>query len=207
MRYTHIAFDIDGTLIDTQDTFTYSFARTIKVIKGEDVSPDDLVKYFGLPSSVGIDRVGFPDPVEALEIWEQYYREMALEKSRPYPGVFDAIRAISAAGIRMGIITSRSREEYEADRNMDLWRKYFDAVICATDTERHKPDPEPALALAAVFGVDAKNCIYMGDTLVDAKCATSAGMDFALADWCGNAAGIPCKYRFTNAEELLKIVL
>ena len=39
MRYTHIAFDIDGTLIDTQDTFTYSFAKTIGEIKGMDVLP------------------------------------------------------------------------------------------------------------------------------------------------------------------------
>lgn len=208
MRYTHIAFDIDGTLIDTQDTFTYSFAKTILEIKGEVVSPDDLVQYFGLPSMVGIERVGFDDHEAALELWEKYYREMAATRSKPYPGVHEAIDALAAAGIKMGIITSRSRDEFEYDRNLDPWRKYLVTVVCADDTIKHKPDGEPAEAFATKAGVDVKQCLYMGDTLMDAKCAANAGMDFALATWNGEPTeGIPADYRFSSAEEMLKIVL
>ena len=207
MRYTHIAFDIDGTLIDTQDTFTYSFAKTIKELKGDIVSPDDLVKYFGLPSSVGIDMVGFPDPVQALELWEQHYREMAACKSRPYPGVHDVLEAVAAAGIKMGVITSRSRDEYEFDRNMNPWRPWMETVVCADDTVLHKPDGEPAETFAARAGVSVGSCLYVGDTPMDARCAANAGMDFALADWRGDAEPMPFKYRFTTAEELKKIIL
>ena len=208
MRYTHIAFDIDGTLIDTQDTFTYSFAKTILEIKGEVVSPDDLVQYFGLPSMVGIKRVGFPDHEAALELWEKYYREMAATRSKPYPGVHDAIEKIVAAGIKIGVITSRSRDEFNYDRNLNPWRPYLDTVICADDTVRHKPDGEPATAFAAAAGVDVSRCLYMGDTLMDAQCAANAGMDFALAHWRGHAdEKIPAAYRFGNAEEMLKIAL
>ena len=208
MRYTHIAFDIDGTLIDTQDTFTYSFAKTIFELKGEVVSPDDLVQYFGLPSSVGIERVGFDNPEEALELWEKHYREMAATKSKPYPGVHEAIDALAAAGIKMGIITSRSRDEFEYDRNLDPWRKYLATVICADDTVRYKPDGDPAIAFAAKAGVEVGKCLYMGDTPMDAQCAANAGMDFALATWNGEPTeGIAADYRFSSAEEMLKIVL
>lgn len=207
MRYTHIAFDIDGTLIDTQDTFTYSFARTILELKGEVVSPDDLVKYFGLPSMVGIEMVGFPDHEYALEVWENYYREMAASKSRPYPGVHEMIAKIVAAGIKIGVITSRSRDEFEFDKNMDSWRPLLVAGICADDTEKHKPDGEPAEAFALRAGVDVSRCLYVGDTLMDALCASNAGMDFALACWSGVPEGISATYRFSSAEELLKIIL
>ena len=207
MRYTHIAFDIDGTLIDTQDTFTYSFAKTILELKGETVSPDDLVQYFGLPSMVGIEMVGFDDHEAALELWEKYYREMAATKSKPYPGVHEAIEKIVAAGIKIGVITSRSRDEYEFDRNMDPWRPWLCTVICADDTVSHKPDGEPALAFAAAAGVPVDRCLYVGDTPMDAQCASNAGMDFALACWNGVPAGVPATYRFASAEELLQIIL
>lgn len=207
MRYPHIAFDLDGTLIDTQDTFTFSFARTIKEIKGETVAPAELVKYFGLPSMRGIELVGFPDHKAALELWEKYYREMAAYKSVPYPGVHKAIEAIVSAGVQIGVITSRSRDEFEFDRNLDPWRPWFDTVICADDTLQHKPDPEPARAFAAQAGADVSHCLYVGDTMADSSCALGAGMDFALACWGGDAGEIPSNYRFTSAEELLKIVL
>ena len=207
MRYTHIAFDIDGTLIDTQDTFTYSFARTILELKGEKVSPDDLVKYFGLPSMVGIEMVGFDDHEAALELWEKYYREMAAYKSRPYPGVHEAIEKIAAAGVKMGVITSRSRDEFEFDRNLNPWRPWLETVICADDTVRHKPEGEPAEAFASKAGVSVEQCLYVGDTPMDAQCAANAGMDFALACWNGVPAGIPANYRFSSARELEQIVL
>ena len=208
MRYTHIAFDIDGTLIDTQDTFTYSFAKTIGEIKGMDVLPVDLVQYFGLPSMVGIEKVGFPDPAVALDLWEKYYREMAATKSKPYPGIHEAIESLAAAGLKMGIITSRSRDEFEYDHNLDPWRKHLSVVICADDTVRHKPDGEPAEAFAAAAGVARSACLYVGDTPMDALCAANAGMDFALADWRGDAGDdIQSKYRFSSAGELLKIIL
>lgn len=208
MRYTHIAFDIDGTLIDTQDTFTYSFSKTILELKGEVVPPDDLVRYFGLPSSVDIDMVGFTDPEKALEVWEKYYREMAPEKSVPYLGVHEAIEKIVAAGIKIGVITSRSRDEFEYDRNLNPWRPWLKTVICADDTVLHKPDGEPALAFAAKAGVDVSQCLYMGDTIMDSRCAANAGMDFALATWNGAPTeGIPSDYRFSSAEEMLRIIL
>ncbi len=208
MKYKYIAFDIDGTLIDTQDTFTYSFSRTIKEIKGQDVPPDELVKYFGLPSLAGVEQVGFPDADAALELWEEHYRRMAREKSHPYRGVHEALGRIVAAGIKIGVITSRSREEFAADRNLDPWREFFSVVICASDTVRHKPDGEPALAFAAAAGISPRECLYMGDTILDSQCAANAGMDFALADWGGKwDGGIPCDYRFCSAEEMLRIAL
>ena len=207
MRYSHIAFDIDGTLIDTQDTFTYSFARTILELKGETVSPDDLVQYFGLPSMVGIEMVGFDDHEAALELWEKYYREMAATKSKPYPGVHEAIEKIVAAGVKIGVITSRSRDEFDYDCNLNPWRPWLQTVICADDTVRHKPDGEPAEAFAAAAGVPVEKCLYVGDTPMDAQCAANAGMDFALACWNCVSGDIPARYRFSSAEELLQIIL
>ncbi len=157
---------------------------------------------------VGIEKVGFPDPAVALDLWEKYYREMAATKSKPYPGIHEAIESLAAAGLKMGIITSRSRDEFEYDRNLDPWRKHLSVVICADDTVRHKPDGEPAEAFAAAAGVARSACLYVGDTPMDALCAANAGMDFALADWRGDAGDdIQSKYRFSSAGELLKIIL
>lgn len=203
MRYKSIAFDVDGTLIDTQDTFTYSFARTIKELKGQDVSPESLLQYFGLPSMEGVRRVGFDDCEAALQLWEKNYRRMAATLSRPFPGVGEALEHFAASGVTLGVVTSRSREEFDADRNLDPWRPLFKVVVCADDTTLHKPDPAPALAFAAAAGVPASECLYVGDTIMDSLCASGAGMDFALADWRDlQPADIPFQFRFTTAPEL-----
>ncbi len=206
MRYLYIAFDVDGTLIDTQDTFTYSFARTIKDLKGEIVPVTELLQYFGLPSMEAVRRVGFDNCEAALELWERHYRRMAATLSHPFEGVGEAIERFAAAGVQMGVVTSRSREEYEADSNLDPLRHHFKVVVCADDTRLHKPDAAPALAFAAAAGVPECECLYVGDTLVDALCASGAGMDFALADWRDlRPADIPCRWRFSSADALESI--
>lgn len=54
-------------------------------------------------------------------------------------------------------------------------------------------------------GIDARDALYIGDTVYDSQCARSAGVNFGLALW-GNAGtqGIPADYRFQTPREVLR---
>lgn len=208
MRFTHIALDVDGTIIDTRDTFTYSLSKCIRDLRGEEISPADLVRYFGVTSMGTIEMLKFEDASMALELWEKYYCEMYAEKSRVFDGMDGVIRRLSAAGVTLGLVTSRNHEEIERDPNLARWSGIMQIKVSSEDTANPKPAADPALEFVRQAGVPASQCLYIGDTMYDALCARNAGVAFGLADWDGIAEeGIPADFHFRSPVEILDLFL
>ena len=127
---------------------------------------------------------------------------------KPFEGVEEVLAAVRSAGRTTGCVTSRSRYEFEKDVHMQRLVKYFDHIVCAEDSLRHKPFPDPMLELMRKAGcTDPTECIYIGDTLHDFQCADAAGCDFALADWQGRGLqDIPARYHLTSVHRILDLL-
>lgn len=213
MRYTDIIFDVDGTLIDTEKTGVLSFLQTVKELMGEEWSYERGYTVFGIPSSKVADFIGYPDGRLFEEVWERHFIEMR-HLASPFPGMEDILKAAKSAGLRTGIVSSRSRKEYDLDWQFAPYTHYFDYVVLADATERHKPFPDPIykyIEMASeglVEKISPSDCIYLGDTDHDSGCAHAAGCDFALADWRKRGMqGISAEYHFTDAQEAIEIIL
>ncbi|HZK41337.1 MAG TPA: HAD-IA family hydrolase, partial [Clostridia bacterium] len=60
----------------------------------------------------------------------------------------------------------------------------FQVLVCAEDTDRHKPDPAPLLLAMERLGIqDPGRVLYVGDTVYDLAAARGAGLHFAAVDW------------------------
>ena len=59
----------------------------------------------------------------------------------------------------------------------------FDTVITASDTDRHKPHPDPLELALSQLEIPATEAIYVGDTKYDLEMTHAAGAQFALARW------------------------
>ena len=70
-------------------------------------------------------------------------------------------------------------------------------IICADDTEKHKPNPEPLLKYMELSKTNNDDILYIGDSTYDMQCANSANVKFAFAKW-GN------KYQTLNADFVLE---
>lgn len=204
--YKHIIFDIDGTLVDSYQTGLGSLQETIKEILDEDVTLKSLEKYFGIPSNKASGMIYPRDPDRFLEVWEEHYVAMR-QFSHFFDGVLEMLERLKTEGKKLGIVTSRSLMELEQDPIMAPVMYYFDVVVTSADSDKHKPDPAPALAYLAKAGVSAADCLYVGDTGSDALCAAGAGIDFALVAWNGInvAEGAPAKYHVSNADEIYAV--
>lgn len=212
MRYSHIIFDIDGTLLDTENTGLYSLQKTVKDILGKDMPLEDLYTYFGVPSGQAVIDLHFPDPKKASAIWEENFQSL-IGLITPFPGVEDMLRKIKSEGYTLGVVTSRNRFEYTHDSYMQQWNNLIDYPICSEDSLKHKPDPDPMFAYMAKAGASPEQCLYVGDTIHDYMCGHSAGVDFALAVWKQSAnlssqkkAERLADYVVHNVEEILAII-
>lgn len=181
-KYSHIIFDIDGTLVDTAHTSVLSFQKTLKDLLGLDLSYEETYPYFGIPSTRVLEMFPFKDRKHALEIWEENFRAL-FGLIKPFDGVVGMLASISESGYHTGVVTSRSVSEFEYDHNLHAMLPYFRVKVCAEDTVLHKPHPEPLLKYMEYCGAAAEKCLYVGDTDYDYLCADGAGVDFALAQW------------------------
>lgn len=200
--YSHFIFDIDGTLLDTEQTGMLSLKQTIKEFTGKDLTMAQLLPYFGLPSIKTSQILGLSDPDKFAEVWETHFQEL-MYLVTIFPGMEDVLKKLKARGCHLGIVTSRSKVEFNYDPHLRKIAHYFDCAICSDDTLRHKPFPDPVLEYMKRLDAKPAECLYLGDTEHDCACASSAGIDFALADWKNRGfQNIPAIFKFSSVGEL-----
>lgn len=206
MKYTDFVFDIDGTLLDTEQTGILSLIQTVRELMGEELSYEKAYGFFGIPSAKASALLGYADEVRFAEVWEVHFQEL-MHLVKPFPGVESVLAALKDRGVRMGVVTSRSKVEIAYDPHLARLLPYFDVVVGSEDSLRHKPHPDPMFVYLEKAGADAAQTLYLGDTMHDYRCGHDAGCDFALADWRRRGLqGIPAEYRFCDEAELRTIL-
>ncbi|MDY4192494.1 MAG: HAD hydrolase-like protein, partial [Oscillospiraceae bacterium] len=73
MRYSHLVFDIDGTLIDTNGPYLLAMQRLLRERLGQEKSLDDLLCILGVPERLTLKRFGFSDVEEAYAAVSRYF--------------------------------------------------------------------------------------------------------------------------------------
>lgn len=186
--YTCVILDVDGTLIDTEAAVIGSLKKLLQE-RDMAVTDDEKLRFvLGIPGKDSLPRLGIEDVEEACERWNGFMKDFA-DQISPYDGIPDALRRLKNAGITTGIVTSKTRQELEDDFVLFGLMGQLDYVVCADDTDKHKPCPDPLLKFLELSGADPDRSIYVGDTKYDAEYASAAGVDFALALWGAPAPG------------------
>ncbi|MBP3425116.1 MAG: HAD family hydrolase [Rikenellaceae bacterium] len=206
MRYKHIVFDIDGTLIDTERAALESLSDTIFELTGERREPESLWFAFGPPAHVTIERVGL-DMEAGLRTWYEKFGEAFKDRVEIYPGIVDVLQKLTAEGCSLGVVTSKVRLEYESNFIPLGLGGYLPVAVCCDECEAPKPSPTPMLRYMDITGAEASEILFVGDTIYDSECAHGAGVDFALATWGAQDKNVAAEYHPSSPEELLKIVL
>lgn len=206
MRYTTMIFDIDGTLTDSAAVILHALKRTVQEITGKIYEEKELAFALGLPSHIAIKQLTGEKWEKAMELGLEYYAE-ALKSVRLFDGIEPTIKELHEKGTQLGIVTSKSRAQFERSFFNYSIHSYFTHIVCQDDTSFHKPDPRPLLNCAESFHADLTEVLYIGDTLSDSTCAKNAGIDFALAGWgCPSPDDVPADLLLHEPRELLSFV-
>lgn len=206
MNKRHIVFDIDGTLIDTENALLLSLQDTISEITKQRIEISDLKFALGIPGEVTLNRLAIQNIAEANKIWNNN-----LTKYRSLISVFTGIelllKELQKQGCPLGIITSKKRTEYTSDFMPFQLSGYFSTVICVEDSASPKPSPEPMIKYLKQTGTDAKDVLYIGDSDYDSQCAYGSGVKFGLALWgCKPAKPIRADYFLNKPQDILSLI-
>ncbi|GLX66098.1 HAD family hydrolase [Paenibacillus glycanilyticus] len=124
-----------------------------------------------------------------------------------FEGIREMLHDLSEHPVLRGIVTSRTSQEYLDDFVPFGLVRDLPFALCADDTKRHKPHPEPLLKFLEISGAEAAATLYIGDTVYDYECARDAGVDFGLAMWgCKQPEAIPAKYKFEHPRDVLALL-
>ncbi len=179
----HVIFDIDGTLIDSRQANRNALRRLVRDMQHRELSDAEADACFGLADPESLAQLGIDDVSAGLRLWEKLATNPEPGGYALFPGVRALVQNLACHGVELGIVTSKSRKEFDATFAPLGLNAYFATIVCSDDTARHKPDPEPLRHYLALTGAHPGSCLYVGDTAIDMACAAAAGIDGGLALW------------------------
>ena len=130
MKYKHIVFDIDGTLIDTEYAVLHSLQETIKELSGRKIPCSELRFALGITGTDALKKLEIKDTSYAIELWDKNMRNYT-NTIKVFDGIIELLKNLLSLDYKMGIVTSKTREEFTHDFCPFGISHYFKTIICA----------------------------------------------------------------------------
>ena len=179
-----IAFDLDGTLIDSRRDLAQSVNQLIVELGGAELPEDAVGRMVGEGAAVLVDlalaaaQVG--RQTGALARFREIYDERLLDCTQAYAGVADAVH-VARRYARVAVLTNKPAGPTERILTGLGLRGLFDEVIGGDGPFPRKPDPTSLLALMDRAGATSDNTLLVGDSRIDHQTARKAAVRCCLA--------------------------
>ena len=205
--FTTIIFDVDGTIIDTEEAILTSLQSTLKKELNIEYKKEELTFALGIPGKDSLKKLNVLDIERIESIWSSNLLSISND-IKVFEQIEEVVNLLGSKQIKLGIVTSKTEQEMTNEFDHYGLSDYFSEIITASHTEKHKPHPEPLLACLEKLDVHKNNAIYIGDSIYDLQCAKSAGVKFALALW-GSKTEIgfeEADYVLNEPKDILKLI-
>jgi phosphoglycolate phosphatase len=125
-------------------------------------------------------------PAKLEQMFEDFiahYSAHVADRSRPFPGLTDALDTLASRGCRFAVCTNKlERLSVLLLEKLKLAGRF--EAICGQDTFGiQKPDPEILRRTIAAAGGDPQKAIMIGDSLTDIRTARAAGIPIIAVDF------------------------
>ncbi|MBD8070768.1 pyrophosphatase PpaX [Bacillus sp. PS06] len=183
MKINTLLFDLDGTLIDTNELIISSFLHTLEQYYPSQYRREDVLAFIG-PSLhdtfVQMDetRVG-----EMIETYREYNHANHDVLVKEYDGVYDTIKQLHEKGYKLGIVTTKVRSTVNMGLKLTGLDQFFDVIVTLDDVKNAKPDPEPVQLALSQLDSKASEAIMVGDNYHDVLAGKNAGTLTAGVAW------------------------
>ncbi len=183
-----ILFDLDGTLVnslaDLADCCNFALEKF-----GFPTHTTDKYNYFvGDGMKKLVERIipegclGTENEQKVYDCFLDRYKTEYCNKTLPYEGVNELLRALHLRGYKLAIISNKNELMAKAVAEK-LLPNCFSAVFGKREDFPPKPDAALTLKLIEELGLSPQNCILIGDSGMDMKTAVNSGLLCIGALW------------------------
>ncbi len=197
MSIQAVIFDLDGTLLDTLDDLSDSVNHILKKYHYPQRTKEEIRSFIGNGIKKLIERT-LPYHLDEKEFevifndYQNYYQIHCLDKTTPYPHIFDLLKKLKDKNIKTAIISNKSDDKVQVLKKA-FFPDLIDLALGTIDFTKTKPNPESTLKIIHDLHVPLSSCLFVGDSDVDIKTAHNAGIPCVSVSW-----------GFKDKESLLK---
>lgn len=182
MSIKAVLFDLDGTLINSLPLILYAAKLTHEQMQLP-YDEDYLRSTIGLPIVNTAAKLAGKRSQEYLEVYSSFCNQHQEKLIKVYPYIREMLTDLKQKGIALAVVTARRRQSTETILGFLGLQDYFQTIVCAEDTEKHKPEPEPALLALENLAIEPVAAVMVGDSPYDIDCGNAAGCATAAVTW------------------------
>jgi len=205
-----ILFDLDGTLIDTNELIISTYLHTLEKYYPGKYTREDVLPFLG-PTLHEVFGKMDPERVEEMVLEYRTYNlanHDALVKE--FVGVMETIETLKKKGYKLAIVTTKREDvAFKGLRLMKL-DSFFDVMIAYDHVKKVKPDPEPIFLALDKLGSKPEEALMVGDNFHDVLAGKNAGTKTAGVAWSIKGREYLAKYEpdfmLENMTDLLTIL-
>ncbi|TVP49304.1 MAG: phosphoglycolate phosphatase [Halomonas sp.] len=179
-----IAFDLDGTLIDSVPDLAAAVARTLCELGLAVPTQEDVRNWVGNGAPVLVERAlswalqSTPDPSlqqRAYDAFMVHYGAAPNTLTTLYPGVVHTLQTLHGKGLILVLITNKPERFIEPLLSHFNLLAFFTLWIGGDSLAEKKPSPLPLLHAASTCKVTPVECLMVGDSRHDMAAGKAAG--------------------------------
>lgn len=185
LRAKLVLFDLDGTLVHSAPDLAAAVNLMLHELGLPEHPVERVAGWIGngmlrlVKRGLTGQRDGEPDPAlfeRGVESFKRHYAANLAVRTRPYPGMVEALDDLTGHGFLLGCVTNKlSAFTRPLLEQLDLM-KYFRVVVAGDTLPVRKPDPLPLLHASREAGVEPARAVMVGDSATDLNAARAAAM-------------------------------
>jgi HAD superfamily hydrolase (TIGR01509 family) len=179
-RFRGVIFDVDGTLVDSNDAHAKAWATALKE-NGHEVDYQQIRRLIGmggdnlLPEIANLEK----DSEQGTAISHrrgEVFKEQYLSSLASLPGSRELVERISTDGMKLVVASSAKQDELEPLLSIAEVSDLFEQRTSSDDAPKSKPDPDIVQAALERISLTPEEAVMIGDTPYDIQSAHKAGV-------------------------------
>ncbi|MFC0559332.1 pyrophosphatase PpaX [Halalkalibacter alkalisediminis] len=210
MKIDTLLFDLDGTLINTNELIIASFLHTLEHYRPGEFTREHAIEFIGPPLTDSFESVDPTRVDEMIQTYRTFNHDKHDELVTEYEGVYETIEQLHEKGFKIAIVTTKIRKTALMGLKLTGLDKFFDIVVGLDDVEKAKPDPEPLEKALKALGSSKETAMMIGDSHFDVLAGKNLGVPTAVVGWSikgeEKIRTYEADYILSNMRDLMAIV-
>ncbi len=195
MKYQHLFFDLDGTLVDSQEGIQNAVCHAMDRIGVSRDKLGDIKRYIGPPLVVSFTEFWDLSPEQgrqAVDYYREYYTEKGWRQVRVYDGMEQTLQGLQQMGAGLYVVTSKPTVYAQKILQHYGLAPYFKTIRGVSFQKDEETKRSLLQSVLAAHGIrDLSACVMIGDRRYDMEAAKQVG-----------TAAMGALYGFGTAQEL-----